>query len=416
MTLRCWDPYDNNCIQTLKERKSEICCVTHVSAANLPFFATGHDDGSIRVWNFASGNHTSMKKHTNTVSALCFFKPPKSLRYMLASCSFDKTLCLFDVTPKRGTSIDPAFEFSGKISEEEILCCCYSHTTDALVIGSNLPTVLLWSPRTKSADGTLEGHTGAVSSVCVDEHVIISGSDDCTIRIWDSVSRSCINVLDAHTASISALYFLNTYSGTLISCSSDGQAILWKYEEDRMLKEYKFENNVKSACYNPYRDEILFGLGNGDIYTYKMPREISERTKMDASLFAPSVLETRPRTSQTNSSSGRRDMVVEALLKTADEVTNRLNKYEGEEQQQKEEKNKKGHSDSSASYNSSTNGVNCDSKQERQREEISNIWTELGDALTQPGRMQEGPSRRAWSDPRVARLAGLEPEELLTCI
>lgn len=54
-TIRAWDCYDMSCLSMIRERRSEIACLVHLPDSII--LCTGHDDGTIRMWNIDSGTY-----------------------------------------------------------------------------------------------------------------------------------------------------------------------------------------------------------------------------------------------------------------------------------------------------------------------------------------------------------------------
>ncbi len=67
-TIRMWDPYDMCCTRVLKEDRSEISAITCLRSRSK--IVSGHDDGSLRLWNLDTGSTTNLREHSNTVTCL----------------------------------------------------------------------------------------------------------------------------------------------------------------------------------------------------------------------------------------------------------------------------------------------------------------------------------------------------------
>ena len=75
--------------------------------------------------------------------------------------------------------------------------------------GSNDKTVRLWEAASGQARGTLEGHSGWVSTVVFspDGTLVASGSGDKTVRLWDAASGQARGTLEGYLGWVDTLVF-----------------------------------------------------------------------------------------------------------------------------------------------------------------------------------------------------------------
>lgn len=124
---------------------SECYAVAWGKIKTAGIIATGHSNGSVRIWERDSGKEiTCFKGHEGSVNSV-------------------------------------AFSPDGKV----------------LATGSADKTVRLWDPGSGKGIGILKGHEGTVRSVAFspDGKVLATGSYDNTVRLWDTKSGSCMAVL-----------------------------------------------------------------------------------------------------------------------------------------------------------------------------------------------------------------------------
>jgi hypothetical protein len=148
--------------------------------------ASGSWDGTIRLWDAASGALLrTLEGHTWSVSSVAFSPDGRAL----ASGSLDNTIRLWDAASGallrtlEGSSV--AFSPDGRL----------------LASGSLDRTIRLWDAASGALLRTLEGHTGDVNSVAFspDGRALASGSLDNTIRLWDAASGALLRTLKGHT-------------------------------------------------------------------------------------------------------------------------------------------------------------------------------------------------------------------------
>jgi WD40 repeat protein len=125
------------------------------------------------------------------------FDPQKS--NILASCSDDKTIKIWDITS--GSCLSTLTGHSGWV-----LSVAFSKDGTRLVSGSADKTVKIWSvgsAGTFECESTLTGHSGWVLSVAFskDGTRLVSGSADKTVEIWSVGSAGtfeCESTLTSH--------------------------------------------------------------------------------------------------------------------------------------------------------------------------------------------------------------------------
>jgi len=114
-TLRAWDVYEMGCLSVLEERRSEISCLHHSPLCDM--LLTGHDDGSIRIWNVDSGSTVTLSGHDNTV--MCLGVAKRGAGQVLLSSGFDGQVGVWDITKQRNAL--PRLEQLLEASAEEVL-------------------------------------------------------------------------------------------------------------------------------------------------------------------------------------------------------------------------------------------------------------------------------------------------------
>ncbi|WP_437849783.1 SIR2 family protein [Sorangium sp. So ce363] len=140
------------------------------------FLASGHTNGSIRIWDLATG----------------------VLRVVLVG------------------------------HEGNIRSLSWSADSGTLASGSGDATVRLWDVASGAVRRELRGHWTAVTSVAFspDGSMLASGSKDATIRLWDAASGDVRRVVECHPAVVSCVAW-SPDGSTLASAHEDGSVRLW---------------------------------------------------------------------------------------------------------------------------------------------------------------------------------------------
>jgi WD40 repeat protein len=85
------------CLSTLHEKRSELSCLMHSPLCE--FLISGHDDGTIRLWNADSGSTITLNGHTNTVC--CLDVTTRGAMELLLSAGFDGHVGVWDITKRQ---------------------------------------------------------------------------------------------------------------------------------------------------------------------------------------------------------------------------------------------------------------------------------------------------------------------------
>ena len=176
-TIRLWDTATGIEKKTLRGHTNYVFCI--IFSPNGLLLASGSHDGTIRLWDTATGIHKkTLTGHADSVLSLAF--SPDSL--MLASGSYDGTIRLWD--PTIGSHIET---FRGH--ESAVRSIIFSQDALTLASGSADETIRFWDINTGKQKRFVE-HTDDIHSIVFspDGHILASGSEDGTIRLWSVVT------------------------------------------------------------------------------------------------------------------------------------------------------------------------------------------------------------------------------------
>jgi RNA polymerase sigma factor (sigma-70 family) len=140
--------------------------------------ATGDQDGTITVWDVATGNEVAtFLGHQKTVRCLAFSPDGKTL----TSGAEDNTVRLWDVAAKKERAA----------GEGRVNAVAFSPDGKTLATGDNDNTVKLWDTAEFKVLATLDGHSARVTALAYahDGKTLVSGGADSTVRLWDLATR-----------------------------------------------------------------------------------------------------------------------------------------------------------------------------------------------------------------------------------
>jgi hypothetical protein len=189
------------------------------------FVATGSHDGTVKIWDAASGRViNTLAGHDNLVFSVAW--SPDGTR--LASGSDDRTVKVWDPSSGRvlNTLSHDSFVFS----------VSWSPDGTHLASGSADDTVRLWESSSGRFVNSLSGHDNSVLTVTwsPDGTRLASGSADRTVRLWDPSSGRVLNTLSGHNDLVRSVAW--SPDGTRLASGSWGRTVkLWEASSGRLL-------------------------------------------------------------------------------------------------------------------------------------------------------------------------------------
>ncbi|MGW4028361.1 WD40 repeat domain-containing protein [Streptomyces sp. NPDC004838] len=196
-----------------------------VAAGDRTLLATAGDDGTVRFWDPASGEHVrTLVGHTDRVKALCVL--PAGDRTLLATASADRTVRLWD--PASGEHVRTL----GHGDRVEALCAVPVGDRDLLATAGGDDTVRVWDPAGGELVRTLDGHTDGVSAlraVAVGDRTLLAvGCGDGTVRVRDPAGGELVRTLKGHNDRVEALCAVSADDNALLAIVDGwGRVRLW---------------------------------------------------------------------------------------------------------------------------------------------------------------------------------------------
>ena len=253
-TIRLWDVATGDPIAALEGHTDGVWSVSF--SPDGATLASGSWDETIRLWDVATGDPiAALEGHTDGVWSVSFSPDGATL----ASGSADGTIRLWDVATG-----DPIATLEGHT--DWVLSVSFSPDGATLASGSEDDTVRLWDVATHTTIVTLEveGHTDGVWSVSFspDGATLASGSGDSTVKLWDVATGDPIATLEGHTSSVWSVSF-SPDGATLVSGSADGTVRLWDVATgDPIAALEEHTDGVYSVSFSP--DGATLASGSWD--------------------------------------------------------------------------------------------------------------------------------------------------------
>lgn len=211
-TLRVWDVASGHELHKLEGHSGEVLAVAIGPDAH--YLASGGADRSVRIWNLATGDaHATLNGHEGAVTALSFSSDSKTL----ASSSADRRAIVWDLGTLTAKVTTPA----------------QATPLRAVSLGSTIATggedgsLKLLHGKTGEVQKTLESHTGAVTAVAFSPNngKLATASLDASVRLFDAASGALLHSLEGH--SVFALSLSWSPDGKLLASSGFNTVHLW---------------------------------------------------------------------------------------------------------------------------------------------------------------------------------------------
>ena len=188
--------------------------------------ASAADDGSVRLWDAATGRpvHT-LAGHSEKAYAVAFSPDSKQL----ASTGGDRQVKVWNVADGK-----QLFSLSGPADDVRSFRPVLSVAFDPLgrwIVSSYSDSTQTWDAKTGKPIRTLGQHAGPVLSVAVgpDGRWIVTGSKDASAKIWEVETGRVLQALTGHSAPVAAV--AAGPDGRLVAtASADGSVRVWDVE------------------------------------------------------------------------------------------------------------------------------------------------------------------------------------------
>ncbi|CZR68414.1 related to WD40-repeat protein (notchless protein) [Phialocephala subalpina] len=180
---------------------------------------SGSDDGTVRLWDPATGAALrTLEGHLGVANSVAFSPDGK---LVISGSNYNIVRCWDTMTGAVLQTLE---------GPSSVWTVAFSLDSKRIVTGSDDTIVRLWDAVTGAVLQTLEGHSGAVISVAFspDGKQVVSGSEDGTIRLWDAVTGAVLQALEGHSDfnSVNSVAF-SPDGKQVVSGLEDGTVRLW---------------------------------------------------------------------------------------------------------------------------------------------------------------------------------------------
>ncbi|KAI8822120.1 WD40-repeat-containing domain protein [Fimicolochytrium jonesii] len=250
-------------------------CRTAVFSADGKYLATGSEDTTMKVLDvsrikaaFRDGAQEkpvirTLYDHMAPVNDV-HFHPNGTV---LASCSHDQTIKLFDI---QMPNVKRSFRY---LQDANVVRSIHFHPSgDYIAAGTDHEAVRIFdvhSLKCFSAAASKESHTGAINKIryAPSGKFFATAGDDGSIKMWDTVSGQCVKTISqAHSGRpVTSVRF--TRSGRyLLSCGLDSVGKLWDMHTGNAVQEFvgASQKDVYTTNTFNYNEDYVLGTDEKD--------------------------------------------------------------------------------------------------------------------------------------------------------
>ncbi|MBD2311023.1 DnaJ domain-containing protein [Desertifilum sp. FACHB-1129] len=257
------------CLQTLKTHAAPLNSVSLSEDGQR--LATGHQDGSVSLWNVATGTCTySFYGHSQEVLAVAVSSQQgivvsaggnRENRYQINSWNLaTQTLLKSFFYPETAES-----------HASVIYALAITPDSKTLVSASADRTIRLWDLKSGRGLRTLQGHEDSVNAIAIspEGQFLVSGSADKTVKIWSLKNAQTLHTLREHSGWVTTVA-VSPNGLWLASGSTDKSVNLWNLQTGELLRTFNHAHTILSVAFSPNSDLLASAGPKGKIQLWQV--------------------------------------------------------------------------------------------------------------------------------------------------
>jgi len=212
------------------------------------YVASGSNE--LSLWETDTGELRACWPQSSWVTALCF--QPGGL--MLATGHDDGVVRLWHyASPRLAHELRGPIAPSGAGSGSAVSALAFSLDGKQLAVAGEDKSILLWDVASGEVRGRLSGHTDRIPALAwhPDGRRLISAGWDTSARVWDTTTGRPIVLLNSHAGQVQALAVAP--DGQQLACADSANAVhVWDVHRYRTLRVWRgHATEVRSLAFSP---------------------------------------------------------------------------------------------------------------------------------------------------------------------
>lgn len=226
-TIRCWDEYDQS--ETYQYRSKGVSEITVMLAVwHMNRIVTGHENGTVCIWNADTGARVLSKVLRHTVSSLC--EASSAHTKLLLGADYSGRVALWNLTlhylnPTQLISVGSDFDGFHCREDPGILSLTFHDRTKTAFSGGNDTSVQFWRLHSDIPSGHSNTHKESVSLLRCTGSFLLSGDEEgnlhlCRILMSSEVKKATAASTHASKSAVSSAALSSVFvTGLSVLCA-----------------------------------------------------------------------------------------------------------------------------------------------------------------------------------------------------
>ena len=224
---------------------------------NGSLLLTGGSDSKVLVWTDRGELRQTFQNHSSRVLDVDWLDDD-----IFASCSGDARIAICQIG-----RVGPLYMLDGHHGEVNKIE--WEKSSRMLASCSDDKTVCVWRPLERAGHMplVLQGHTHHVYTIKWapgNRKILASGAFDYTVRLWDAINGSCLAVVRKHKQPIYTVCF-SPKGDFFVSGGIDNEMNMWRKQDAALVETYDAHSGIFEAQWDPTGENIALCLSDASV-------------------------------------------------------------------------------------------------------------------------------------------------------